>query len=217
MTNANKRGQKTEDFVWTGMHPFFYDPFISYFTPDLRGKVILDCGCGKGMLGYLTKATRDMTGAKMIGLDSSEKVLSFCKKHNVYDKLVKHKLPSIPLKDKSVDFLLCTEVIEHFTKKDGSELLNEIDRVCRGRSLISTPNVFFPNPPGIDEDVHKSLWGVKDFKVRGYKVYGLGFKVPLVNTDPFYKIKQALHYIATPLSYFYPQVSGFLLCVKEYK
>lgn len=213
---AIKNKKQKDKFAWTGMHPFFYDPFISYFTPDLKKKTVVDCGCGKGMIGYFTRATRDLSGGKMIGIDASDAALHFCKKHNVYDQLIKHKLPTIPLKDKSVDLVLCTEVIEHFTKKHGEKLLNEIDRVCKGRSIVSTPNMFFPNPPGLAEDEHKSLWSINDFKSRGYKVYGIGFKVALKIGDPLFKIKQALHYIFTPVSYFIPEVSGYLLAVKDY-
>ncbi len=207
---------KKERFSWSGMHPFFHDPFLSYFTPDLRNKIVLDCGCGKGVVGYLTRATRDLEKGKMIGIDSSASSIEFCKKYNVYDKLIRHRLPTIPMKEKSVDFLVCTEVIEHFNQKDGEKLLMEIDRVCKGRSIITTPNMFFPTSPGTNEDEHKSLWTASSFRKYGYKVYGLGFKVVLDNTDPLYKIKQALHYFFAPISYYIPEMSGFLLCVKDY-
>lgn len=217
MAKNKSYNRKNKDFIWSGMHPFFIDPFLSYFTPDLAGKIAVDCGCGKGMVGYLTRATRDLAGGKMIGIDSNEKMLSFCREHRVYDKLIKHDLPSLPLKDKSVDFLMCTEVIEHLNRGDGIKLLKEIDRVCRGRAVISTPNVFFDNPPGEDQDVHQSLWKTKDFKKFGYKVYGLGVAIPFINQNPsFLKIRQALYYLFTPLCYFIPQLSGNLLAVKDF-
>ncbi|HEX6977542.1 MAG TPA: class I SAM-dependent methyltransferase [Patescibacteria group bacterium] len=212
-----KEKRNKKEFIWSGMHPFFIDPFISYFTPGLKGKVVVDCGCGKGMVGYLTRATRDLEGGKMIGLDSNEKMLSFCREHKVYDKLIKNTLPKLPFKDKSVDFLMCTEVIEHLSKKDGQKFLKEVDRVCRGRAIVSTPNVFFDNPPGEKQDVHQSLWKTRDFKDFGYKVYGLGVMVPFVGENPkFLKIKQAFYYIFTPFCYFIPQISANLLCVKDF-
>ena len=187
-------------FFWSGLHPFFYHPFISYFTPDLRKKVIADCGCGKGIMGYLTRATRDLNGSTMIGIDINEGNLAFCRKHKVYDKLIKYSLPSLPFEDKSVDFLVCTEVIEHLTKKDGLKLLSEIDRVCKGRAIISTPNTFFKNPPGEKGDVHRSSWIAADFFKYNYNVYGLGLRTPILISDPLLKIKKALYYIATTLS-----------------
>ena len=120
------------------------------------------------------------------------------------------------MKDKSVDLLICTEVIEHLSKKDGLRLISEIKRVCRGRAIISTPNVFFDNPENEDEDVHRSLWQISLFRKHGYKVYGMGFKVALTPNNKYVKIREALHYIFTPLAFVFPEISGFLLCVKDF-
>ena len=125
-------------------------------------------------------------------------------------------MPKIPLKDKSVDFLLCSEVIEHLEKKDGEGLLKEIDRVCRGRAIFTTPNMYFHTIPGEHEDDHRSLWTANDFRERGYKVYGLGLKTTLLPDDRFVNIKRALYYLATPISYLIPEIGGVLVCVKDF-
>ena len=213
-----KKVTKTKkEFHWSGMHPLFYDPFISFFIPsDLGDKVIADIGCGKGINAYIAQSTKYIKGATFIGIDTNADNLDFCKKHRIYDKNISKKIPPIPLKDKTDDLLLCTEVIEHLSQKKGLELLNEIDRVCKGRAIVSTPNIFYPNPPNEEEDKHLSLWTAKDFHKMGYKVHGLGLKVPLVNTDSFYLLKQGLYYALTPVSYIFPKISGFLLCYKDY-
>jgi len=204
-------------FVEFGLHPLVFDPFILHFTPDLKNKIFLDCGCGKGVWGYLIKASKDTSTCTMIGLDSNQKVLDFCKKHKVYDRLVKCRLPSISLDDKSVDFLLACEIIEHLTRKEGLRLLEEIDRVCKGRAIITTPNVFFRNPSARGEDVHKSLWRIEDFRKRGFKVYGLGFKTVPKKNKLRYWLWSGLFYAFMPLSFIFPRISGFLICVKDYQ
>src|SRR3990167_7080576 len=164
---------------WGGTHPFFLHSFVSNFTPpNLENKVILDVGCGKGINAYLIRVTRDLSGSTLVGLDINKDYLDFCKKFNIYDNLVKQNLPKLPFKDKSIDFLLCTEVIEHLKKKDGLTLLKEIDRVCRGRAIVSTPNLFFDTLEANKEDEHKSIWSAKDFRKYGYKAYGLGLRTP---------------------------------------
>lgn len=208
--------KKTVKFTWGGTHPFIYHPFISYFTPDLKNKTILDCGCGKGINGYLMRVTRDLAGATLIGQDINSYYINFCKTHKIYDKLVNHYLPELPFKDKSIDFLICTEVIEHLVRKDGELLYKEIDRVCRGRALLTTPNVYFDTVPGTTEDSHHSLWSSDDFRLHGYKVYGFGLKVPLLQSDKLLRIKQALYFLCTPLSYFIPELGAGLICVKDY-
>src|SRR3990172_9281671 len=66
------------------------------------------------------------------------------------------------------------------------------------------------------EDSHNSDWRSSDFKGFGYKVYGIGFKTTVLHNDPLLKIKQALYFFATPFAYFIPQISGILVCVKDY-
>lgn len=200
-----------------GTHPLFLHPFISFFTPDIKNKTVLDVGCGRGLNGSIIRATRDWSGSIIIGMDINKDSLQFCNSFNIYDKLVRGFLPKLPFKSKSVDFILCTEVIEHLKKKDGITLLKEIDRVCSGRAIVSTPNLFFDTMHGEKEDEHKSVWAPSDFRKFDYKVYGLGLKTPLLLGDSILRIKQALYYFFTPLSYFIPEIGGGLLCVKNYR
>ncbi len=204
------------DKIPGGTSPFFYHPFVSYFTPIVLKGNILDLGCGKGVNGFLIRISRYIQDAKLIGMDINEEHIKFCKKFNIYDETIKKSLPAIPLKDKSVNLVLCTEVIEHLTRKDGLKLLDEMDRVCRRRIILTTPNIFFATMPGDPNDKHLSLWTIKDLKARGYKVYGVGLKMPLLWGDKFLKIKQALYYFFTPISYIFPNISGSLIAIKDF-
>lgn len=205
------------DKIPGGTSPFFYQPFISYFTPIVLKGVIADLGCGKGVNGFLIRLSRYLDGAKMIGVEINEDYINFCKKYNIYDEIIKKSLPNLSLKTKSVELILCTEVIEHLSRKDGLILLDEIDRVCIGRAIITTPNIYFKTMPGDPDDKHLSLWSIEDFKSRGYKVYGLGLKMPLLWGDKFLKVKQALYYFFTPISYIFPSLAGSLIAIKDFK
>lgn len=204
------------DKIPGGTSPFFYQPFISNFTPLIISGDVVDLGCGKGINGFLIRLSRYLNKAKLIGIEIDDSYINFCKKHKIYDEIIKHSLPKIPLQDKSAELILCTEVIEHLTRKEGLILLEEIDRVCNGRAIITTPNTFFPTMPGDPTDKHLSLWMIDDFHSRGYKVYGIGLKMPLLWGDKFLKIKQALYYFFTPLSYIFPALSGSLIAVKDF-
>lgn len=205
------------DKIPGGTSPLFYQPFISYFTPLVISGTVLDLGCGKGINGFVMRLSRYFQKAKLIGIEINDSYIDFCLKHKIYDQVIKHNLPKIPFGDKSVDLVICNELIEHLTKSQGLKLLDEIDRVCKGRSIITTPNMYFQTMPGEKEDRHLSLWRIEDFKSRGYKVYGVGLKIPLLWGDKLLKIKQALYYFFTPISFIFPYISGSLIAVKDFK
>lgn len=205
------------DKIPGGTSPFFYQPFISYFTPIVLKGTVADLGCGKGINGFLIRLSRYLDGAKIIGVEINKDFINFCKKYNIYDEIIKKSLPNLPFKTNNVELVLCTEVIEHLSRKNGLKLLDEIDRICIKRAIITTPNMFFATMPGDPLDKHLSLWTIKDFQSRGYKVYGLGLKMPLLWGDKFLKIKQALYYFFTPISYLFPVIAGSLIAVKDFK
>lgn len=204
------------DKIPGGTSPFFEQPFVSNFTPIVLHGIIADLGCGKGINGFLIRLSRYLEGAKIIGVEINKDCIKFCNKYNIYDEIIKKPLPNLSFKNKSIELVLCTEVIEHLTRKDGLRLLEEIDRVCKGRVIITTPNIFFQTQPGDTEDKHLSLWTIKDFQSRGYKVYGMGLKIPILWGDKLLRIKQALYYFFTPISYLIPHISGTLIAVKDF-
>lgn len=212
--------KKKELYLFGGTHPTIYHPFVSSFLPvDLKGKKVLDLGCGRGVWGYLLRVQRDVSKAQIIGLDASDYSLSFVNKHRVYTKTIKADIrKKLPFSDKSFDFIICSEVIEHIVKKDGEKLLSEINRLIKpgGRVIVTTPNVWLEMPYADRLDIHRSLWTVKDFVKRGYKVKGIGIKLPFNKTGLQVIFIQALYYIMTPFSYLFPQISGLLIAVKDY-
>lgn len=202
-----------------GGHPLIYHPFVLKFFPeDLSGKTIVDLGCGKGIYAYLIRATKDSKKVKLIGLDRNERNIEFVNKFKVYNTAVVSKLPKMNLVPKSVDYILCSEVLEHLSKRDGLQLLNKIDQICKEMAIVTTPNVLFKPVGDEDFDKHVSLWSVKEFKERGFNVYGVGIKIPPASGKSrlWEKLFYGIEYIATPISWKFPQISGGLIAVKYY-
>lgn len=212
-----KKKTKSE-FVWGGFHPFSYHPVIFHFITDLNGKNILDLGCGKGVWGYLIRAVRSLEGSRLIGVDIDKNYLKFCKEHKVYDKLINSDITSIPLKNKSIDFLICSEVIEHLTKKNGLKFLSEVDRLMQrgGRAIITTPNMSIDTFIENGKDSHSSVWTIGDFERAGYKVFGMGIRINPSFAKWYSPVVLALGNMITPISYFVPEVGGFLIAVKDF-
>ena len=98
--------------------------------PAIKGKV-LDIGCGQSPYKHLLNPT----AAEYIGLDTATasdfgyneaKIIRFDGKH-------------IPFEDNSIDYIVCTEVLEHV--KDPQPLVDEAFRVLKpgGRGAVTIP------------------------------------------------------------------------------
>lgn len=207
-----------EKFTWGGLHPFSHHPLVFNFVPDLKDKTVLDCGCGKGIWGFLIRTVRPLGKGRMIGIDMNREYLDFCKKHAIYDQLISGSVSKLPNKNLSVDFLICSEVIEHLTPTAGRQFLAEIDRVMRpgGRAIVTTPNMKLETFIEKGPDAHHSIWTVADFKKQGYRVYGAGICISPGISKWYTKPILALSHITSVISYFIPGVAGFLVAVKDF-
>lgn len=209
---------KKGKFTWGGLHPFSYHPIVFDFIPDLEDKVVVDCGCGRGIWGYLIRSTRHIGRGQLIGVDINPEYIAFCKKFNVYDKLLKKDVEKLPFGKNSVDLLICSEVIEHVSRRKGVKLLNQVDNIIKegGRAIITTPNIEIETVIRTGADTHHSHWNVSDFRKKGYKVYGIGIKIPVSRNKWYTKLVLALGHAFTPISYIIPSVGGFLIAIKDY-
>lgn len=196
-----------------GMHAYEWHRFIMEEIPSLDGKIVLDCGCGRGIWGYLMRSeVRGDNAYIVVGIDLYKPYLRFCRKYQVYDDLIVADIAHLPFKDKSIDMILAVAVLEHLSKDEGIKFLYEIQKICKEIIIIGTPNGM-REQKAIDEPStleHKSAWFVADFKRRGYKVRGWGFKYH--PKEPL--IWGALRYICTPFAFVFPSISESLVATK---
>jgi len=197
------------------MHPYELHRFILSEIPLLDNKIVLDLGCGRGIWGYLMRSERMGDNAYLIGIDLYKPYLQFCKKYQVYDNILIADVRFLPFKDKSVDVVLAIEIIEHLEKDEGYKFIDNIERICKEKIIISTPNGWREqnaiNEP--QSQRHKSSWTVKYFKKRGYKIRGFGLKIHPKNL----MLWGGVRYFFTPISFVFPRISEGLICTKVYK
>jgi len=113
----------------------FFDKIISNHFPKDKNKNILEVGCGYGAFGYFIQKA----GYKnYIGIDGSESQVSEAKRlginiilGNLVDYLKK-------LENNSVDLLIAIDVIEHFTKEELSDLIDDFYRVLKKDGVVIT-------------------------------------------------------------------------------
>lgn len=104
-----------------------------------RGKTLLDIGCGNSIIAELT---RDRF-LHAVGLDICMQPLTLLRSRNMSALQSNLNRSGIPLKDGSVDTVVCLDVIEHVF--DPLQLVREVWRVLRdgGEFILTTPNTRF--------------------------------------------------------------------------
>jgi SAM-dependent methyltransferase len=163
--------------------PCFLDPVI---IPLIRGKTLLDVGCGYGRWGCLIATNYWETAGGMPmevdGLDAFEPNVELCQKKSVYRKVWLQRLPS-PLEG-SWDTVLASEIIEHVGEDDVPAVLEALERAARLRIIFTTPNwPYFRGGGdtivGYNEfEAHRTYVPREYFLERGYTIIGAGFGNP---------------------------------------
>jgi len=107
------------------------------FPPDMRGKRVLDIGCGPGVQ-FLAHVARN----EFHGVDISAAALAEAQRNG----LIPHRLAvgdePLPFPDRSFDAVVCTDIFEHLF--DPLAALVEVRRVLKddGVLIASVPNHF---------------------------------------------------------------------------
>jgi 2-polyprenyl-3-methyl-5-hydroxy-6-metoxy-1,4-benzoquinol methylase len=195
-------------------HPYEVERLVISEIPQ-GSYTLLDVGIGRGIFGYLLRMQR-LTNGYMVGIDIHKNHLSMVKYYRVYDDLILCDARFLPFRNRSFDFIICTEVLEHLKKEDGISLLDKLEHIVIKKIVITTPNGFVPQGPlgGATSEIHRSGWYMRDLKKRGYRVLGLGFRFYKTGKGNW-KIWGILHHIFTPLSYVLPQLGEYLIAIKE--
>ena len=135
---------------------------------------ILDIGVGFGKYGLLLREVFDIPYERYekdswhLQMDGIEGFIGYNNPvhdyvyNNMYYGNIFELLPTIT---KKYDTLLLIDVLEHFDKKDGLRLIDELLKITNKSIIISTP--LYPAEQGDylgnDLETHKSRWNIIDF------------------------------------------------------
>lgn len=130
---------------------------------DVKGKKVLDAGCGPGL--YAKRLLRK--GAKVEGFDVSPKSIEIAKRIAPKASFQVASVTNIPFKRNAFDIVVCSLVLDHVS--DINKAFKEFRRVLKPKGIVvfSTGNPLF----SIREDVKI---GGKSLKVLGYTKKGSG-------------------------------------------
>ncbi len=183
-------------------------------------KSVLDVGCGRDSI--LKGINRPIYS---VGIDYYEPYINKSKSEKIHNKYLLHDITrKLPFQENSFEVIICTEVIEHLSKEDGLNLLNEMERVAINKVILTTPNGLMidlhPTKEDNPEEKHISGWETDELRELGYKVYGIdGFKF-LKRDNGSYKyspelISQIICFLFGYLTYYFPKLSYRLYFKKE--
>lgn len=153
------------------IYRFFFPPLTEHIKKELAGcETVLDLGCGKGLNSPLP----GMPLTHTLGVDIFEPYLEECRQKKIHSDYIKADIREIEFKDSSFDAVLMLEVLEHFTKEEGRQLLDRCSRWARRKVIITTPNGYLWQD-GFDDNPfqeHKSGWSVEELRRLGFSVTG---------------------------------------------
>jgi hypothetical protein len=155
---------------------------VNQVIKELKSKTaqplrILDIGCGDGWY-WLSGPLSSLVKNKIIELHvlEAERLSS-----DLEDIAISHIGPAPDalrgLDDNLFDFVTCFDVIEHFPKHQGYQLLYEIDRISKFGSAIFTPNGFIWQPPSNNNsfNAHLSGWRPRELSSLGWsRIFSAG-------------------------------------------
>lgn len=113
----------------------FENNILGRFFQELKGKKVLDVGCGTGRtIGDLKKA-----GAKVVGVDPSEEMLKIAKKKFSDIEMIAGEIENLPCENESFDVVVALFVIAHLKTLD--KAFREIYRVLKPGGVFIVSNI----------------------------------------------------------------------------
>jgi hypothetical protein len=130
----------------------------------------LDIGCG--IFSNLTSLRPQLIST---GIDAFESSIEDAKRNNLHDNYILADIMQHDFHGQKYDVVIASEVIEHFDKWNGYNLIQRMEQLATKLVIITTPNGFLMQGPefGNPWQRHKSGWFVQDFIGLGYKVQGI--------------------------------------------
>ena len=140
-----KHGYNKIADVWVHLKARPLEEVIEFSSLAKKPGLVLDIGCSncRNLIPFLERKFH------CIGLDFSKNMVreakKFLKKKKLSANLVIADISSLPFKNRSIKFILCTRVLHHLpTKELRVSSLAEIKRIAKDRVLISVYRRYYP-------------------------------------------------------------------------
>jgi len=176
---------------------------------------VLDLGCGPNSRIQKSKVQYS------VGVELFEPYIQKSKEKNIHDKYINSDIRKINFEPNSFDAVICIDVIEHLTKKEGKDLMENMEIWAKKKIIIFTPNGYISQEEYDNNSLqlHVSGWDSQDLEQLGFKLYGFGWKILRGSKGEFKykprKMWKILSDITKKIPYYYPNLSFEILAVKS--
>jgi len=141
----------------TGFLNSFEKGKLLEFCGDLKGKKVLDIGCGTGRVEDLMKTAN--IDAKITAADISDEMLKIAKHRHPDIEFVQADINAMPFKDEEFDVVIAAFVIVHI--KNLTKAFKEIDRVLKPNGIVVLTNINQRKAPKLQIEKEKIV--IKSF------------------------------------------------------
>jgi SAM-dependent methyltransferase len=191
---------------------FLFSHYFLTFQQLVKTNHVLDVGCGMGLPVKCLK--RLGVSARFIGVDIHSRYLKKVKRSGFYDDCVLANVCYLPFKKDSFDSVMCLQVLEHLSQRDGIITLDYLSNVG-SKVILTTPVGFVENDissANLFQD-HKSGWWPGNLRDLGYEVRGYG-GVRMGKLGRF-KPFLAFNVIFAPMLIYVPALAFHMFAVKN--
>lgn len=181
---------------------------------------LLDLGCGSN--SPISKFSLKIP--YRVGVDIFDKSIWLSKKNNIHNEYIKIDILNIENKfeEKSFDCVIAIDLIEHFSKEDGLNLLRIMEKISKKKVVISTPNGFVPQNEydGNRYQAHLSGWTYEEMVKMGFRIIGIsGWKILRAERGEIDWRPKIFWFLVSRLTQFYtknhPEYAFSILCMKD--
>lgn len=188
----------------------------SELCKELSGcSTVLDLGCGPNSLLGKTEVPFS------VGVELFEPYLKKTKEKEIHNEYIKANIMDVEFDQDSFDAVICIDVLEHLTKKEGQELIKKMEKWAIKKMIIFTTNGFVTQNHVDDNplQIHKSGWSYDELKALNFNIFGLAGWKFLVGSEAEFKYKPKLIFLGFSvltrrIYYYLPQLAFEILCVK---
>lgn len=154
-----------------GMHEFVVRPTMAALLPDMRGKRVLDVGCGDG---WFCRLAAESGARSVLGIDASERMLQLARERTADQGIhyERARMEDLALPDASADLVVSILALHYV-----ADIAAVLRAVARALTTGGTAILIFEHPietaPPDDPDVVEvegsKVWPLRDYFAEGQR------------------------------------------------